>query len=124
MYGSVFKIQSYIRRSGNGRGGFRLRGWLFPLSLNHIPFHRWGRPPANWLPNEGFSDLYLRFIPGESRQDEGVLLKLYALQAMSPLGRGRCGWREASASNCNDGGYVSAKAGDVVVIAKLVVQVD
>eukprot|EP00466_Bigelowiella_natans_P003013 jgi/Bigna1/86719/estExt_fgenesh1_pg.C_130047 len=73
------------------------------------------RPPANWLPNEGFSDLYLRFIPGESRQDEGVLLKLYALQAMSPLGRGRCGWREASASNCNDGGYVSAKSGDVVV---------
>ena len=105
-------------------GVFRLRGWLFPLSLHHIPVHRWGWPPVNWLPNEGFSDLYLRFIPDESRQDEGVLLKLYALQAMSPLGRGCCGWREASASNCNDGGYVSAKAGDVVVIAKLVVQVD
>ena len=79
---------------------------------------------TNWLPSEGFLDLCLRFIPDESRQDEGVLLKLCALQAMSPLGRGCCGWREASASNCNDGGYVSAKAGDVVVIAKLVVQVD
>ena len=81
-------------------------------------------PSTDPASNKGFSDLYLRFIPDESRQDEGVLLKLYALQAMSPLGRGCCGWREASASNCNDGGYVSAKAGDVVVIAKLVVQVD
>ena len=76
------------------------------------------------MPNEGFPDLYLRFIPDEFRQDEGVLLKLYALQAMSLLGRGRCGWREASASNCNYGRYVTAKAGDVVVVAKLVVQVD
>eukprot|EP00466_Bigelowiella_natans_P009519 jgi/Bigna1/90025/estExt_fgenesh1_pg.C_600088 len=52
------------------------------------------------------------FIPDESRQDEGVLLKLCALQAMSPLGRGCCGWREVGASNCNDWGFVSAKAGD------------
>ena len=79
---------------------------------------------TNWLPSEGFSDLCLRFIPDESRQDEGVLLKLCALQAMSPLGRGCCGWHEAGASNCNDGGHVSAKAGDVVAIVKLVVQVD
>eukprot|EP00466_Bigelowiella_natans_P005865 jgi/Bigna1/140779/aug1.58_g15487 len=31
---------------------------------------------------------------------------------MSPLDRGCCGWREASASNCNDWGFASAKAGD------------
>ena len=76
------------------------------------------------MPNEAFSDLYPRFTLDESHQDEGVLLKLYALQAMSPLGRGCCGWREVSASNCNDGGFVSAKAGDAVVIAKLAVQMD
>eukprot|EP00466_Bigelowiella_natans_P002111 jgi/Bigna1/64183/fgenesh1_kg.69_\ len=44
MHGSVIKIQSHIRRSGNlamGRlAGFRSRGWLFTLSLNHIPVHR------------------------------------------------------------------------------------
>ena len=30
---------------------------------------------------------------------------------MSPLGRGCCGWREASASNCNDGALSPQKPG-------------
>eukprot|EP00466_Bigelowiella_natans_P019564 jgi/Bigna1/82088/fgenesh1_pg.87_\ len=142
MCGSAFKIQSHIRRNGTGWWVFRSRGWLFPSSLHHIPVHRWGRPPENWMPNEGFSDLHPMFTPDESRQDEGVLLKLCALQAMSPLGRGCCGWREASVrksrgccghceARCPNGlgtksasssifmpsieGNVSAKAGDVVV---------
>eukprot|EP00466_Bigelowiella_natans_P018365 jgi/Bigna1/78158/fgenesh1_pg.52_\ len=88
------------------------------------------QPPVTRWPSEGCVDLCSRFKVAFAEMalldwvDEGVLLKLHAFQAMSPLGRGCCGWREASASNCNDGGFVSAKAGDVVVIAKLAVQMD
>eukprot|EP00466_Bigelowiella_natans_P008173 jgi/Bigna1/73912/fgenesh1_pg.26_\ len=108
---SRFKVAS--AEVVTGGGGVRLRGWLFPSSLNHIPVHRWGLATGDLvakLASEGCSDLCLRFIPGgSSRQDACVLLQLHAIQHGQCLRKswGRCGWREARASNCKLMGAMS-----------------
>eukprot|EP00466_Bigelowiella_natans_P016898 jgi/Bigna1/80336/fgenesh1_pg.70_\ len=123
MHGSAFKIQSCIRRSGDGRG-FSVARVAFPLlpaphSCSPVG-QATGELAAKWKTLGPASEIH----PDESRQDEGLVHTHQQLLQFSDVTiTGVCAPVKVSSSNFVPSRQCFHWAGDVVVGIKLVLPI-